>query len=470
VQTRRDLLQAYRFQTRRAVAALVTGQPNVVEPPMRRLTVTTISGIMIAILVAVGFALFGFFKPGSTDSWRAPGSIIVENETGARYVLLGGALHPVLNYTSAVLAVGNRNPHVVHVARSDLDGVPRGIPIGIPHAPDSLPAPGDLVGSPWTVCSRQQPVGGSGAAARVTVRVGSTGGARLLPTDTAVIATPPGGAPAFLLADGRRYAITSARVATALNVVPGTTVVVGRAFLDAVPVGPALRPPTLPGQGAVASYRVAGGPVRVGQLLQTGGGRHFLALRDGVSEVNDLQFALLQAVPLRTGGRTAAPVRTNLSAVLPLPHSQHDWSRVQQQFAGLPATVPPYSTAPVSAGGLCAVFRSGAEVPELAVPASMLAAQQPVTGITESPASAAGHADAVLLRPGAGALVRASGATRTVYVVVGTDRRYPAAAAQTLAGFGYGVVRPTRLPEQVISLVPAGPALDPAAARRPYGS
>jgi hypothetical protein len=320
------------------------------------------------------------------------------------------------------------------------------------------------------VCSRQQPVGGSGATARVTVRVGSTGGARPLPRDTAVVAAPPGGASAFLLAQGRRYAIASARVATALNVVPGTTVVVGRAFLDAVPVGPALRAPSLPGQGAFAPYRVAGGRVRVGQLLETGGGRHFLALGDGVTELNDLQFALLQAVPLRTGGRAAAPVHTNLSAVLPLPHSQRDWSRVQQQFAGLPTSVPPYSTAPAGAGGLCAVYRSGADVPDFAVPASMLAAQQPVTGVTETPASAAGRADAVLLRPGSGALVRATGPTRTVYVVAGTGRRFAAADAQVLAGFGYGVVRPTRLPEQVISLVPPGPALDPAAARRAYGS
>ena len=62
VQTRADLLQAHRFQVRRAVAALVTGRPNVAEPPIRRLTVITISAIVIAILVAVGFALFGVLR------------------------------------------------------------------------------------------------------------------------------------------------------------------------------------------------------------------------------------------------------------------------------------------------------------------------------------------------------------------------------------------------------------------------
>ncbi|MDT4984661.1 MAG: hypothetical protein QOF95_2151 [Pseudonocardiales bacterium] len=63
VQSRRDQLQAYRFVNRRALAALVSGEPDVIDPPMRRLTITTISGIMIAILIAVGFALLGVIKP-----------------------------------------------------------------------------------------------------------------------------------------------------------------------------------------------------------------------------------------------------------------------------------------------------------------------------------------------------------------------------------------------------------------------
>jgi type VII secretion protein EccB len=469
VQTRRDLLQAYRFQTRRAVAALVTGNPNVVEPPMRRLTVTTISGIMIAILVGVGFALFGFFRPASTESWRAPGSIIVENETGARYVLLGGVLHPVLNYPSAVLAVGTQNPHVVHVARADLDGVRRGLTIGIPQAPDSLPAASDLAASTWSVCSRQQPLGGSGAQARVSVSVGGAAGARPLASGSAVVAAPAGGGSAFLLLAGRRYAISSPQVATALNVVPGSTLAVGRAFLDAIPAGPTLRPPVIHGSGSRAPYTVDGNRVRVGQLLATGENRNFLVLPDGVSEVNGFQFALLQAAPIAAGGRTVAPLHTTLSSVLPLPHSAQNWTAVERQFAGLPTTVPSYASAPVTAGGMCAVYRSGALVPAFAVPPSLLSAQQPVTGVSESAAAAAGRADSVVLRPGSGALVQPIGAVPTVYVIAGTGQRFAAASRKTLAGFGYGTVRPTRLPESVIALVPAGPALDPSAARRPYG-
>ena len=53
MQSRRDQLQAYKFLTRRALAALVVGEPDVPEAPMRRLSLTTLTGIMVAVLVAL---------------------------------------------------------------------------------------------------------------------------------------------------------------------------------------------------------------------------------------------------------------------------------------------------------------------------------------------------------------------------------------------------------------------------------
>ncbi len=61
--TRRDQLHAYRFEQRRAVAALVTGEPNAREAPLRRLTLATLSGIVIAAVVAAGFAVLGLLNP-----------------------------------------------------------------------------------------------------------------------------------------------------------------------------------------------------------------------------------------------------------------------------------------------------------------------------------------------------------------------------------------------------------------------
>jgi hypothetical protein len=48
--------------------------------------------------------------------------------------------------------------------------------------------------------------------------------------------------------------------------------------------------------------------------------------------------------------------------------------------------------------------------------------------------------------------------------------RYPVPGADVLAMLGYGGVTPARIPSSVVSLLPVGPALDPASARTPTGS
>ena len=99
--------------------------------------------------------------------WRGGDAVILEKETGAKYVYVNGRLHPVANYSSAVLIVGARR--TVSVARRSLAGVPRGAVLGIPDAPDALPGSRELVGGPWSVCSS---VGGSTGAS------GAAGGPR----------------------------------------------------------------------------------------------------------------------------------------------------------------------------------------------------------------------------------------------------------------------------------------------------
>ncbi|MEV1160060.1 type VII secretion protein EccB, partial [Micromonospora chokoriensis] len=52
-----------------------------------------------------------------------------------------------------------------------------------------------------------------------------------------------------------------------------------------------------------------------------------------------------------------------------------------------------------------------------------------------------------------------------VSVVTDLGRRYVLADREVLPMLGYGGVRPLRLPAGLVSLVPAGATLDPAAAR-----
>jgi hypothetical protein len=54
----------------------------------------------------------------------------------------------------------------------------------------------------------------------------------------------------------------------------------------------------------------------------------------------------------------------------------------------------------------------------------------------------------------------------TVSLVTDSGRYYPLASRDLLSRFGYGNVRPTRVPAQLVAYLPAGPALDPVRAGR----
>jgi type VII secretion protein EccB len=468
VQTRRDQLQAYRFLNRRALAALVTGEPDVVEPPMRRLTVTTVSGIMIAVLIAVGFALFGVLKPTPGDKWKAAGAIIVERETGARYVYIDDVLHPALNYSSAVLAVGtNQSAHVVLVDRSDLKHARRGAAVGIAGIPDSLPSAKNLVESPWTVCSRLRSAQADQLAARVSVSVGSEAAARQVSANQGVLVRGVTDGAQYLLWHGQRLAIASSSVATSLGLQNAGSVQVGTAFLDAVPPGSPLRAPTVPQVGTPSSTVVAGSHPIVGQLLHiTDNNQSFVVLADGVAALDDVQTALLRTLPIGPGGQPLAPLNTTENIALGLPQSHTDWANLAAQFSGLPATTPVLADPAAQNGGVCAVYRNGTTQPAFAVPPSRLPTFT-VSTVTESVQSRQGVADSVTLGPGSAAVAKVSGASPTVFVIAEPGKKFAVTSADVLSGFGYGAVTPASLPVQLLPLIPTGPALDPTAARRP---
>lgn len=468
MQTRRDQLHAYRFQNRRALAALVTGEPNVVEPPMRRLTVTTISGIMIAILVAVGFALYGLIKPSSGDEWRDAGVVIVENETGARYVLLNNVLHPALNFSSAVLAAAsNQKIKIVHVDRGDLDGTDRGATIGIPGLPDSLPGSSSLITAPWTVCSRQQEAESDQLQARVTVSVGSTAGARPLPATAATVVRGLAGSTQYLLYRGRRLEISSDRVATSLGLTNAAVLDVGTAFVNSVPPGPKLQAPDVPGAGNPAPD-VNGRPALVGQLLHvTDNDTFFVLLRDGDAALNPVQTALLRTLPIGPGHTALKPLDITEDVALGIKPSKSDWNKiVLPQLAGLPSSAPRVTDAAKTNGGICSIYRKNSTIPELGVPPSKLPTFTP-GGVRESGRSSRGLADDVVLRPGTAALVKADDTASTVFVVADPGEKFAAASTAALSGFGYASSTPAKLPDELLPLIPTGPALDPGAARRP---
>src|SRR5690606_4334743 len=194
LQTQTDLYQAHRLMQQRLNLALLQGEPDLPESPMRRQTVATFAGILVAVLVIAAFGIWGLLSPGNATKLTDPGQLLVEEETGAGYVYnqRTGELQPVANYVSARLLLDAEEIKVRTVSAESLAGFRRGQKVGIQGAPDSLPSSERLVKAPWSVCV----VEGNDAA-----------GVRK-PFVTLVVGTDLGGTPvgneALIVSDGQQ--------------------------------------------------------------------------------------------------------------------------------------------------------------------------------------------------------------------------------------------------------------------------
>ncbi|MFG1653130.1 type VII secretion protein EccB [Micromonospora sp. NPDC049275] len=449
--SRQDQLHSYQFSVQRAVAALVMRETDPAQSPFRRLAGAGLASVLVAAIGLGGFALYGLFAGGGTG-WRDPGAVIVEKESGARFVYREQKLHPVLNYTSALLIVGADRSKTVLVSRRSIDGVPRGLPLGIADAPDSLPAPGRLAAAAWTVCST---AGGEDPRSALLIGTEPDGG-RSLGDDALLLRHPDGGL--HLVWHQHRYLIRDPnRVLAALATTRSRSVPVAPALLNALPAGVDLAPPALPGEGQ-ASTRVPGATIgQVYLVRNSGGGRQYaVALDGGLAGITELQAGLLLA---RTGQGESEPMTLGRFAALPT------MPDLAPSGPTAPPPVPPRLAssddaaicARVGDDGGAGEVLSGVRLPDLAaVPRT-------------APSGGAALADHVVVQPGGGAVVEAAAAPGAsggaVSVVTDLGRRYVLADREVLAMLGYRDVRPVRLPAGLVSLVPAGATLDPAAAR-----
>ncbi|GAA4576223.1 type VII secretion protein EccB [Micromonospora coerulea] len=453
--SRQDQLHSYQFTVQRAVAALVMRETDPAQSPFRRLAGAGLASVLVAAIGLGGFALYGLFAGGGS-SWRDTGAVIVEKESGARFVYREQKLHPVLNYASALLIIGVDRPKTVLVSRRSIEGVPRGLPLGIADAPDSLPAPGRLSTAPWTVCSLASTEAGR-TEPRSALLIGrDAGGGRPLGEQGVLLRHPDGSL--HLLWHNRRHLLRDTdRVLAALAATRERAVPVAPALLNTVPAGADLAPPPLRGLGD-PSDRVTGATVGDVYLVRnSGGGRQYaVAERDGLTGITELQAGLLLA---RTGQGDPKPITLGRFAALPK----------------LPDRVPTGPTAPppapprlaaVDGGAVCLRVGDDAGVREVRVGAT----PPDLAADGRTPAGRGGVlADQVVVEPGRGAVVESAAAPGAsggaVSVVTDLGRRYVLAGGGVLGMLGYSGVKPVRLPAGLVSLVPAGSPLDPAAAR-----
>lgn len=464
--SRQDQLHSYQFMVQRVVAALVMRETDPAQSPFRRAALATLASVLVAAIGLAGIGVYGLIVGGGSTNWRNTDAVIVEKETGALFVYRDEKLHPVLNYASALLIVGSAAPKRVLISSKSIAGVPRGTPLGINDAPDSLPSAKRIVGPPWTLCSTQSAPGDE--ATRSVLLIGADAGGSAVTTgqsieDKAVLASHPDGG-VHLLWNNHRYRIRNqSRVLSALGWASQPPVRAAPALLNAVPAGTDLAPIDVTGRGE-ESAAVPGTTVGEVFVVNAIGGaqQYAVGLRNGLAGITEVQAALIlaeddagQSEPTElSSGRFASARKAN--------------SLVPQGEEAPPSTAP--ELLDPDQGTVCAVVRGDAGIADIRISTTVPDSSDAVrTG--ERTEAGTVLADLVVVEPGRGAVVEsvaAPGATGgALSVVTDLGVRYSVPNRDVLATLGYGGVRPVRMSASLVALLPSGRALDPDAARAP---
>ncbi len=457
MRTRRDQVQAYRFVTRRIVSALLSGDPETNDLPMRRLGMAVFGSVIAAAVVLGGAGAYG-----QLTGHAAPletNTLVIERETGATYVFNDGVLYPTLNYASARLILDEATPTVRTVSQASIKDRPRGRAVGIVGAPDDLPDHKSLVGLPWSVCDVPDPADPRRSTTRLVIDRPLPGGTPL--TDEAVLVRTDDAR--YLLTGGARLRVVGDEQAlVALKMAGSTTLNVGQQLLNAVPVGPELRRPTIDGDGESSSVAVGGRRAKLGQVYRAAG-KYYALTRQGLVPVKEMTALLL----LGGGGQVID--------ITPDQAGQLYEEQLRLDAAGLPDKLPNLHEVRPGRTVLCATYRSGGpgqpSVTTLEVfdqPPAELTASAGVAA-RQSPRDAVRTAERVLLPGGKGVLVQATAgesgtaaAGSTVYLITAQGVRYPLGTdtGDAKTALGYGDVRPLAVPASLLALVPTGPTLE----------
>jgi type VII secretion protein EccB len=435
VPTRQDQLQAHRFAWQRMVAALVMRDAEPPRPPLRRSAAAMVASVLLAAAGVGAVAGYGLVRPRPERGWRDEAAIIVERESGARYLYRGGHLRPVLNYASAALILGSPQPRSIRVSRAVLASVPRAPAVGIPGAPDALPDPARMATGGWTVCSHAL---GEAVLVLGSAPGGGVIGGRPLGEDGVLVQAPDGAV--HLLWHARRRIVRDPEVVlAALGWTGRRAQPVAPALIQAVAAGEVLGPIPLAHRGersAVAGARV--GDVFV-SASQGGARQYAVALRNGLAAITQVQADLLVGDP--RGRQTDAQ-----------PLGAGEYARIPKVATTLPVAEPPRTPSLVQTAAICA---TAGDVVELRV--------DPPRARPEHAVPVAGRPglDWVAVPPGGGAVLEAAG---VLSLVTDLGVRYPLPRVEVLDALGLGAAPRLRLPAGLVALLPTGPALDPAAA------
>lgn len=458
MQSRRDQVEAQSYLLSRLTSALLRAEPDGLEPPTKRETRALLGGLLLGALALGGVAIWALLSGSGSTAWRAAGTLIVDKSSGSRFLLVDGQLRPVVNLASARLAVGS-GLKISTVSSNRIKNVPRGDPIGIPGAPDMLPAPALVNRGVWRVCLAEPPAASTGmsqprasattgeAVAGTVVEIGFPPAADRVGDNEALYVAV--GSEQYLIWRGQRLKVGPSWVPDVLGFGSAVPTQVTQQWLDLLPVGPALTPIMPAGRGEPGPM-VDGKRAIIGQVFQTGSGEstgHYLALADGLAPLTATMYALTSAAPGVPAERSISSAELARATRVEMPTEQR----------ALPAAPP--LIRPLSRGVSACLEYPGREDPKVVdvVRWSVPAAERPAAAPSGATASAT-----FPVVPNGGALV---GTDPTVAfkdqpqaLVDDTGRAYPL-TADAITALGYSNNQGFIVPPTWLLLLPHGPLL-----------
>ncbi|MDJ1134908.1 type VII secretion protein EccB [Streptomyces iconiensis] len=469
MQSKRDQVQAHMFVMGRLTSGMLRADPDAPESPQGRTNRGVAISVIIALLIAAGAFVFGLIKPGTKDSWREQDKLVVNKDTGGRYLYLDGRLRPVRNYTSARLLLG-ADLESASVGGASLSGTAHGVPVGIAGAPDDVPGGDSLTTGPWQVCS----AAGDGRTATALAIGKDIQGDRLGGSEGLLVAGPDKAT--YLVWQGSKLRLDVAGGAReALGYGSRSSVPVSAALLNSLPSGPDLTSPDIAGRGDPGPS-LGGARTRTGQVFRAaapggdGNARYYVLRKEGLAPVNATVAALLLGDPETKkayGGGAVSTVSLGADAVIGhlAPGAEGGDTRKD-----LPAS-PPKAVEPDAGDATCVGIRSGKDGTRVSVSLADAdnigrAAQAPTEGLTPACVTV----NRIVVPPGGGALVHALGADgsnagSTVYLVTDSGVKYRVPEPEALKALGYTTSQAQRLPSSLLSMVPTGPDLTSSAAK-----
>lgn len=466
--SRRDLYQSYQFTVQRVVSGLVLRETDPAQVPLRRLGGTMFASVMVAIIALAVTGVIGVINPGGNTTWKSEGKVIVEQETGARFVWLKDPgteefrLHPVRNLASGALLIGTTQ--TVEVSHASLEGAPRGPRLGIPDAPDSIPPSDSFLSGPWTLCSLPAQTKSGELVPSTALVVGRERSSGVPINDGIVVVNDIETGTVNLVWNGHRFSVADpTAVLTGLGLRDAPQIEVGTAMLSALPDGGTLTPSS-PADRGKASDTVAG--YLVGQVVMTTSGSesstYYLVQNDGLEAISEVQALITLADPTLVAAYPdgdVAAIEIAAAEANQYPHEELG----EPQFSDPPRMAPAPATVQGKTSTICASFTSDSTEIDIAVQAQVEGADA-AAATPQRTQDGAVLADQVLTPGGNAALVRSmmspTAEEGPLYLVTDEGRRWAIPTDESLTALGLADVEPVLMPSSLVARIPEGPALD----------